>query len=84
VSRQAFQRKIGKKVRGFRNTCIPQYRICGISALGVPGTPNQLCIMDYMYRKAAGKNDYNNNIVMTKMAVIMWLATSNEEDANGL
>jgi len=57
VPRQAFPRKIGKKLRGVLEThgynnvtnCV-----YGISALGAAGTHSQLCIADYKYRYAAG------------------------------
>ena len=65
MSRQAFPRKIGKKVRGvseIHGYCIIPYtcHVCGILALGVAGTHNRLCIMGYKYKNAAGKNDYLN------------------------
>jgi len=65
VFRQAFPRKIGKKVRGVSATHVYcnityAYCVCGISALGIAGTHRQLCITHYKYRKAAGKNDYFN------------------------
>jgi len=65
VSRQAFPRKIGKKVRGVSETHVFHNiayacSICGILALGIAGTHRQLCITDYKYRKAAGKKHYFN------------------------
>ena len=36
------------------------YCVCRISALGVADTHSQLCIVDYKYGNAAGKNDYFN------------------------
>jgi len=36
------------------------FSICGISALGVSGIHSQLCITDYKYKNAAGKNYYFN------------------------
>ena len=63
VSRQAFPRKIGNKVRGVSETYVYHNyacRICVISTLGIAGTHSQLCIMDNKYRKAAGKKHYFN------------------------
>jgi len=65
MSRQDFPRKIGHKVRGVSKThgyChIPfACSVCGILALDVAGPDSQLCIADYKYRNAAGKNYYFN------------------------
>ena len=65
VSRQAFPRKIGKKVRRVSETHEDRNityacRVCGISTLGIAGTCSQLCITDYKKRNAAGKNHYFN------------------------
>ena len=66
MSRQAFLRKIGKKVRRVSETqeyhnvtYTFAYHVYGISALGIAGTHSQLCIVDSKYRYIAGKKKFN-------------------------
>jgi len=55
----------GMKVRGvseINENCNVTFVccVCGISALDIAGTHRQLCIANYMYRYASGKNYYFN------------------------
>ena len=75
VSRQAFSRKIGKKVRGVSETHGYHNVACGIYgiwALGIAGIHSQLCIADYKYRYTAGKNDFLIGLLIRHVHIHIW------------